>query len=32
MDKIFPLEDVKQAHALSESQRVRGKIVLQIID
>jgi len=31
IDKIFPLEDVKQAHALSESQRTRGKIVLQVI-
>lgn len=30
IDRVFPLEDVKQAHALSESQRARGKIVLQV--
>lgn len=30
IDSVFPLEEVKQAHALSESQRARGKIVLQV--
>lgn len=30
IDKVFPLEQVKQAHALSESQRACGKIVLNI--
>lgn len=31
IDSIFPLADVQQAHALSESQRARGKIILQVI-
>lgn len=30
IDKIFPLEQVKQAHALSESKRAQGKIVLRV--
>lgn len=30
IDKVFPFEQVKQAHALSESKRAQGKIVLTI--
>ena len=30
IDSIFPLERVKEAHALSESQRAKGKIVLRM--
>jgi NADPH:quinone reductase-like Zn-dependent oxidoreductase len=30
IDSEFPLEDIQQAHAHSETQRARGKIVLQI--
>jgi NADPH:quinone reductase-like Zn-dependent oxidoreductase len=30
INKVFPLDQVKAAHALSESQRARGKIVLTI--
>ena len=30
IDRVFPLTQVTQAHALSESRRARGKIVLQI--
>ncbi len=32
IDKVFPLEQVEQAHALSESKTVTGKIVLAISD
>jgi len=32
LEKVFPLSQVKQAHALSESKRAQGKIVLQVID
>ncbi|PMJ99287.1 NADP-dependent oxidoreductase [Vibrio sp. 10N.261.55.A7] len=30
LDKVFPLAEVKQAHALSESKRAQGKIVLEV--
>ncbi|WP_295895106.1 NADP-dependent oxidoreductase [uncultured Vibrio sp.] len=30
IDKIFPLSEAKQAHALSESKRAQGKIVLNV--
>lgn len=30
IDKIFPLNKIKQAHTLSESQRVSGKIVIDV--
>ena len=30
IDKVFSLEQVKQAHALSESQRACGKIILDV--
>lgn len=30
VDKIFSLDKIKQAHAYSESQRARGKIIIQI--
>lgn len=30
IDKVFPLEQVEQAHAFSESQRACGKIILQV--
>lgn len=30
IDKVFPFEEIKQALALSESGRARGKIVLQV--
>jgi len=32
LEKVFPLSQVKQAHALSESKRAQGKIVLQVIE
>lgn len=32
IDTIFPLSQVKQAHSLSESQRARGKIILNVTD
>lgn len=32
VDKVFPIQQVKQAHALSESKRARGKIVLNLLD
>ncbi|MBL1418460.1 MAG: zinc-binding dehydrogenase [Moritella sp.] len=31
IDRVFPLEDAKQAHALNELQRARGKIERQVI-
>ena len=30
LDQVLPLEDVQQAHALSESGHARGKIVLKV--
>lgn len=30
IEKVFTLEQVRQAHELSQSQRVRGKIVLNV--
>lgn len=30
IDKVFPLNQIKQAHALSESQRACGKIVIDV--
>ncbi|EDM68991.1 hypothetical protein PE36_20340 [Moritella sp. PE36] len=30
IDRVFPLEDAKQAHALNELQRARGKIERQL--
>lgn len=30
IDKIFTLEQIKEAHAYSESQRAKGKIIIQI--
>lgn len=30
IEKVFPLEDVKKAHKLSEAGHVRGKIVLKV--
>ncbi len=32
LEKVFPLSQVKHAHALSESKRAQGKIVLQVIN
>ncbi|WP_246168499.1 NAD(P)-dependent alcohol dehydrogenase [Paenibacillus antarcticus] len=32
IENIFPLSDIAQAHALSETSRVRGKIIIQIQD
>ncbi len=31
LEKVFPLSQVTQAHALSESKRAQGKIVLQVV-
>jgi len=30
LDAVFPLQEVAQAHKLSESRRVRGKLVLTV--
>jgi NADPH:quinone reductase-like Zn-dependent oxidoreductase len=30
VDSVFPLQDAKDAHALSRSQRAKGKVILQI--
>ena len=32
LEKVFPLEQTKDAHVLSQTGRVKGKIVLQVIE
>jgi NADPH:quinone reductase-like Zn-dependent oxidoreductase len=31
IEQTFPLEEIAQAHALSETEKVRGKIAIRIV-